>query len=269
MKRSLNVSIANITGTITLTDETLYQKLKIFFNTYETKSKPQFKIILNVANNDLKYYPKIFYPILIEPENNRLNIIEKSKKGCEPILAYLDPTVNICHLSTSAKFNYSKLIAVIRTCFHHYLEKNNGFFLHASSGVVNNNAYLFTGKPDSGKSTALNNLDPDYIVGEDAIAVKNLADNRSIVFSTPFRNERNNKGEIKAIYFPVKSKNKPKIEKEYPTQYISKIISNAMFSCYNSDHTDSVMNSIIEFCTNVPSFNLYCGKKTKLQEVIL
>ena len=67
-----------------------------------------------------------------------------------------------------------------------YLLKNSGFILHASACVYDNHAYIFIGKPNSGKSTTIKLLNKSFrAIADDSIIIKKV--NKSFsCYQTPF-----------------------------------------------------------------------------------
>jgi len=76
---------------------------------------------------------------------------------------------------------------IISNILQKYLEKNGGFMLHASGIIYNSKVLLFTGKPGSGKSTAMTLLSSKYSpIADDSIIV-GKSNEQYICYQTPFK----------------------------------------------------------------------------------
>jgi len=265
MKRNLNISIAGIHGRIVMEDTILYNELKKKFATYESGKPPGFKLFISGSFSDLKKDNNPHHPVVIESSKEKIAVVEYMNKNKKDILGYIDSTTQQCYIAPAHELNYSRLFSSIRACYHYFLEKNGGFFLHASSGTINGKTFAFTGKSDSGKTTALRNMKPDAIVAQDAAAIR-IHGKRPQVFAVPFRNDSNAMGEADAVFFPKKTKEKTKIVKKGLAQSITEITSNTLFaSPCDPTLINNVMETIIKFCMTVPAFNLYFKKDDNLQ----
>jgi hypothetical protein len=208
---------------------------------------------------------------MVRRENNpaRLwRIIEQQSARRHRALGIIDPPKNTCVIELNDGLHFSNLIAAVRTCFHFYLEQHNGFFLHAACGAVDGKAYIFTGKSDSGKTTALRNFNPEQIIAEDALAAR-VEHGRLSVFAIPFRSDKNARAEAHAFFFPQKASPPSRLEKQNPASTAAEVIANALYaSPHDAQLLDTVIQSITQFCRAIPGFNLYFSKNCNLQEAL-
>lgn len=79
-----------------------------------------------------------------------------------------------------------QLQSILRDILHELLMKDDGFILHGSASLINNQAYVFTGDSGAGKSTVVKLLLGDYKpLADDAIIIKKEG-NTYFCYQTPF-----------------------------------------------------------------------------------
>ncbi len=157
-------------------------------------------------------------------------------------------------------------MAFIRLCFQSFIEREKGFILHASCGLVGNKAYLFSGPSGAGKSTALKNLRPDKSITEDCLAIR-MNNGRPQAFALPHRGEMNVRAIPQAVIFPKKAQH-IKLIKESFDQAVSKIESNTLLSHRAKNIRNRVKETISGFCALVPAYTLKCPKDIDMRKVI-
>ena len=263
----MRIKIADIVGEIYFRDKGLKDYLQHFLHSYITNEKPYFKIAIYGTSSDLKMHTGRTYQVSVEDHKGKYNIVFNRGKQ-RFILGDIEPKERVCSLNLKKISNYSNLLQSIRVCFHFFIEREGGFFLHASCGTIDGKAYIFTGKHNSGKSTALKNLKPERVIAEDSLAIRNNGNTFS-VFSIPFRKETSRRGKAQAIIFPKKSTGSPRIERESITSSAAEVISNTMFSSPNNPQIiEPVIVNIIDFCSSVSRFSLYAQRDGDIREVI-
>lgn len=265
----LPVCIADLPAHILLDDTALFNRLEDFFSTYLTNDEPLFKIILKDSGQNMDKKPRDTYPVILQQDKNGLTIVERRSKKRYFVLGSMTPQNKTCTIDLNDHLHFSSLISAIRTCFHFYLEQNNGFFLHAACGAVNGKAYVFTGKSDSGKTTALNNFNPEQIIAEDALALR-VQRNRLSVFAIPFRSDKNARAKAHALFFPKKAAEPARLEKQNPASTAAEVIANAMYAApHDAQLLETVIQTITQFCRVIPGFNLYFSKNCNLQKALI
>ena len=159
------------------------------------------------------------------------------------------------------------LTSALRLCVQFFLERNCGFFLHASCGRVNGTGILFTGKSTAGKTTALHNLHPDAVIAEDAVALR-MKTGRIHVYAIPFRGENSSETVVRALFFPRKSTGTPKLIREAASAVVAELAANALF-CGPSESSlmNHVLSTISDCCTLIPGYSCYFDKSTDLLPV--
>jgi hypothetical protein len=266
-KEPISINISGIIIGIYSGDIELREKFEAFFSDYIVKSKPQYAIIIEGAAKDL--CPPLPYglPVVVESWGGYFSIIKKLDDG-NIVLANINGNTTECTFDLKTGVSYSDVISVLRTYIHFLIERQGGFWLHASCGKINGRAYIFTGKHNAGKSTALKNLKPDRTVAEDCLAVR-FIDGKPGVFSTPFRKEDSSTGIANAVIFPRKTRKVLKLIEDNLSRSFSEVTANTMFSApENKDIVNIVMNNILKFCTVVPAYTLYSTKTADLRKVV-
>jgi len=101
---------------------------------------------------------------------------------------------------------------ILREIVQKLLATNNGFVMHGSAVLDNNNnAHIFTGDSGAGKSTAMSLLSPENrALGDDSVIIRKEKD-RYYLYQTPLFEKNwlekdHNKYPVKNIYFLEKSK---------------------------------------------------------------
>jgi hypothetical protein len=265
----LKVTIAEVPFDVAIEDAALRGRVSRIFGTYLTAAeKPIFRIIFKGSYNPDRNSPPRHNPVTVEKRSGKYFVGEGSKDARRRPLGTIDARRHICCFTLDGSFHFSLIISAVRTCFLFFLERHDGFFLHASSGIVEGKAYTFTGKSDAGKTTALRNLNPERILAGDALAVRVRRGNPRI-FAIPFRGDRNACAPAQAVFFPRKFKGAPRVERESAAGAASELLANAMFSSpHNGSSVRPVLKTIDRFCRRVPGFNLYFPRSGSLREVI-
>ena len=127
---------------------------------------------------------------------------------------------------------YYELTAILRAICNTILERYNGFFFHCSCFEFEGNAYIFTAKSGTGKSTHTRLWrkvfgDKVTMINDDKPIIRLLND-KFFVFGTPWNGKHsisnNIKAPIKAVFYLHQAKEN-KVEKCEPIDAISKILS--------------------------------------------
>ena len=265
--KSLKIKIARTCGGIAADDGALNKILESYFRSYLSDEEPLFNIYIKGSYRNLNKPCGNGWPVFVRETKEVYEIIEKREKKTR-LLGIIDSRKNLCHIDIRKYFNYSNLIQALRACFHFFIEERGGFFLHAGCGVVSGKAYIFAGRHGAGKSTALRNLQPESVIAEDTVVIKNNGCD-SLVFSTPFRREENASGRVEALIFPRKFRGSPYKIKEPKAASASELISNALFSSpYSWRLVDSVVKNISLLCESTPGYRLYFPREGSIREVV-
>lgn len=160
---------------------------------------------------------------------------------------------------------YYELTAILRAICNTILERYNGFFFHCSCFEFEGNAYIFTAKSGTGKSTHTRLWrkvfgDKVTMINDDKPIIRLLND-KFFVFGTPWNGKHsisnNIKAPIKAVFYLHQAKEN-KVEKCEPIDAISKILSQTILP-----DSKTTMNTLLDmtekFVTDIPVFDLYCN----------
>lgn len=159
---------------------------------------------------------------------------------------------------------FYELTAILRAICYTVLEKYNGFFLHCSCLEYEKEAYVFTAKSGTGKSThsAIWRkvfADKVTMINDDKPIVRYI-DNKFYVYGTPWNGKHsisnNIKTPIKAIFYLHQSKENKAVKCE-PISAISKLLSQTVLP-----NSNALMNNLVDMLeklvSTTPMFDLYC-----------
>jgi len=159
---------------------------------------------------------------------------------------------------------YYELTAILRVICNTVLEKYNGFFFHCSCFEYEGNAYIFTAKSGTGKSTHTRLWrevfgDKITMINDDKPIVR-LIDDKFFVYGTPWNGKHsisnNIKAPIKAIFY-LHQAQENKVCKCEPLSAISKILSQTILPD-NKKAMNTLLDITEKFVTDVPVLDLYC-----------
>ncbi len=160
---------------------------------------------------------------------------------------------------------YYEITAILREICKVILEKYNGFFLHCSCLEYNGNAYVFTAKSGTGKSTHTRLwrkvFDNKVTMINDDKPIVRYIDDKFYIYGTPWNGKHsisnNIKAPIKAIFYLHQHKEN-KVIKCDPISSITKILSQTVLP-----DDKAVMNNLLDMIeklvTKTPIFDLYCN----------
>jgi len=266
MNYNLRFSIADIPFEINTERPSLARFLETYFSGYSNNCTPLWSIKINSASlSDSPITSDTIIPELNQESTDIWQIVVNSSEQTE--IGHINEIEKSCTINDYNTCGTYLLTSCIRLCVQFFLERSNGFFLHAASGTVNGKGILFTGHSTSGKSTALKNLIPEAIIAQDALALR-ICDDTPHVFAIPFRGERPAQSPLNAICFPRKWKGTPELRRDTIATVISEITSNALFCAPSSDlMMNSALSTITDVSMNIPGFDCLFDKTTNLHKV--
>lgn len=262
---TLHVTIALIPFEIISYRKSLNTFLSRYFSSYHTVIEPVFSIIIDSNGPGTDSISEQIIPELQHRDPGVFSIIDNALSGNS--IGLIDIPSKRCTLYISVFKNMYLLTSAIRICIQFFLERNDGFFLHAASGMVKGKGVIFTGESTAGKSTALQNLKPDNIVSEDAAAIR-FIENSAFIFSIPFKGDRSTTAPLDYICFPRKWTEKPQLQRIKSSDMILEITANTLFSAPSCDDIMNTVLSTIHLCSNtVQGYNCLFYKTTNLSSV--
>lgn len=163
---------------------------------------------------------------------------------------------------------YYELTAILRSICNTVLEQYNGFFLHCSCLEYEGQAYVFTAKSGTGKSThsklwreALG--DKVTMINDDKPLVR-LIDDTFYIYGTPWNGKHsisnNIKAPIKAIYYLHQAPSN-KATKCDPISAISKLLSQTVLPD-DKNSMNTLLNMLEKLVSKIPVFDLDCTIST-------
>ena len=155
---------------------------------------------------------------------------------------------------------------LIGSTFHKFLTRNNGFFLHSSAVVVDDEAYLFSAPCGTGKSTHtslwLKYLAPKnpFILNDDKPAIRIFEDG-IYAYGTPFSGKHdiseNKKVKLKAICF-LKRGETNSIRKLEPKEAIYLLLDQT-FRNLTTEEVEKLLDSLEIVLKEIPIYELHCN----------
>jgi hypothetical protein len=150
--------------------------------------------------------------------------------------------------------------SVLRIVHTLVLARSNGFLLHASSGVRNGRAYMFSGLSEAGKTTMASLAPPDVDLLTDEASYVRKVDGIYMAYGTPFAGEFGKQGKniaapIAAVYLLEKAAEN-RIDPVPPAQAIRRLMRNVLFFAHDDKLVQLVFESVCAFVAEVPILQL-------------
>lgn len=133
---------------------------------------------------------------------------------------------------------------VLMAFIEHFTFFKNIFFLHASSFIKNDKAYLFCGPSGTGKTTIIKAINQKQVLSDDIAVLKKIGKN-FFIFPSPFDNVKHKNYHFKGYHihkiFFLKQSDKTKfVRLDFPDA-LSQIISNNLFGIYILEKAKKIM----------------------------
>lgn len=162
---------------------------------------------------------------------------------------------------------YATGLAILRKLVEYIVQKKSGLLLHASAIKVGDDAYLFTAKSGTGKSTHAQNYKKAF--GEKAVILNDdkpiirLIDGEFYVFGSPWSGKANlnanDSAKIKGICKLERGETNS-IER-LPIDKAGVLILNQTVRFSREDMTDNLLQVIQQLLTKVRFYKLKCNKE--------
>jgi len=170
---------------------------------------------------------------------------------------------------SSNPYSFDSVLRIVHTLL---LARTGGFLLHASSGVRNGKAFLFSGLSEAGKTTMARLAPPDVaLLTDEASYVRKVGD-EYLAYGTPFAGELGEPGKnisapIAALYLLAKSAEN-RIEPIETSMALRRIMRNILFFAHDKELVQLVFESACAFVTKVPVFQLSFFPDQRVWELI-
>jgi hypothetical protein len=150
--------------------------------------------------------------------------------------------------------------SVLRLVHTLLLAPNGGFLLHASSGIRNGKAFLFSGVSEAGKTTMARLAPPDVTLLTDEVSYVRKTDAGYFACGTPFAGEFGEPGKnitapIAALYLLRKAPDNT-ISPIEPADAIRRLMRNVLFFAHDTELVRLVFDSVCTFVAAVPVHQL-------------
>lgn len=144
---------------------------------------------------------------------------------------------------------------IIRNIIQDLLVKSGGYILHASASKINNKAFIFLGKPNSGKSTIIKLLNKKYTALADDTVILKKDNNTFCFYQSPFIEKeywvkKSKKSFRLAGVFLLRKSNNFRITKITNKEYILRIMVNQLLT-----EKDNLKKQLKYLGSFVSSFN--------------
>jgi hypothetical protein len=170
---------------------------------------------------------------------------------------------------TSNPYSLDSVLRIVHTLL---LARKGGFLVHASSGIRNGRAFLFSGVSGAGKTTMARLAPPDTTLLTDEISYVTRQQGRYIAVGTPFFGElarvgENVKAPIEAVYLLAKG-SENKIEPIEGAGAVRGLMGNVLFFARDPEFVKLVFDAACDFVAHVPVKRLTFKPDTSVWELI-
>ncbi len=262
--KSINIIYLNIAG--------FY--IKIDFLPRLSRSKKYFKInnLYEKINKLLKDFIIIHKPQKIDlyiqiKKQNLLTINKKRSFYQYNYLVYYIEKDN--YIETYQHISISHFMFLLIRLLQKLLVRKKGFFLHASTSVINNDAFVFVGRPNAGKSTIIQLIRKAFTpIADDGIIIRE-ENAKFYLYQTPdpdkfpWISKSPHRFNIQKIFFLRKSKKLKMIKIEDKSKIFSLLINQLWTTDVSLPNQISTIKNFIDINNNF--YYLYFPKvKDKL-----
>jgi len=161
---------------------------------------------------------------------------------------------------------------VLRIVHTLVLARSGGFLLHASSGVRNGKAFLFSGVSEAGKTTMARLAPSDVALLTDEVSYVRKDGAGYVAYGTPFAGEfgepgKNISAPISALYLLGKAEENSVVRIE-PADAIRRLLRNVLFFAHDTELVRMVFEAACAFVAAVPVFQLSFFPDQRVWELI-
>lgn len=162
--------------------------------------------------------------------------------------------------------------SVLRLVHTLLLARSGGFLLHASSGVRNGKAFLFSGLSEAGKTTIARLAPGDVQLLTDEVSYVRKSGSEYTACGTPFAGELGEPGKnisapIAAVYLLVKAPEN-RVDQVAPAEAIRRLMRNVLFFAHDPELVRLVFAAVCAFVDAVPVFELSFLPDQRVWELI-
>lgn len=181
-----------------------------------------------------------------------------------------EPSSGRGSIRQSAKpYSIDSVLRIVHTLV---LARQNGFLLHAASGIRNGKAFLFAGVSGAGKTTISRLAPPDVILLTDEISYVRRQGVGYTAFGTPFTGELAKSGEnvsapVERLYLLAKGPEN-RIEPSPPGEAVRSLLANVLFFAEEEQFVRAAFYSAFEFVSRIPVSQLTFVPDYRVWEMI-
>lgn len=168
--------------------------------------------------------------------------------------------------------NPHSIDSVLRLVHTLLLAPKGGFLLHASSGIRNGKAFLFSGVSEAGKTTMARLAPSDVTLLTDEVSYIRKIDAQYTAYGTPFAGEFGEPGQnisapIAALYL-LRKASENTISTVNPAEAIRRLMRNVLFFAHDKELVHLVFASVCAFVEAVPIYQLSFFPDQRVWELI-
>ncbi len=256
------IEIGGLPIRLCVDDPSFLKQLKSRYATFVSSSRPRFEFEIDLAP-----------PGRVTPEEDvrvRWNSGRWSMERGD-FRADWDPAAGSgCIRQTPNPYSIDAVLRIVHTLL---LAKEGGFLLHASSGVRNGRAFLFSGVSGAGKTTIASFAPPEVTLLTDEVSYITRQGETYSAFGTPFAGElqkagANVRAPIAALYLLAKG-HENKIEPLDAVTATRALMRNILFFAGDPAMVKLVFESACDFASRVPVHRLTFMPDARVWELIV
>ncbi|MDP9037905.1 MAG: hypothetical protein M3O02_01365 [Acidobacteriota bacterium] len=232
-----------------------------FGDFFDDRATPQFQFRMDLVPPD-KFDPDADAEVWLEDGEWRM------QRG--DFLAEWSP--ERCRGTIRQSANPYSIDSVLRLVHSLLLAPAGGFLLHASSGIRNGKAFLFSGVSEAGKTTMARLAPSDVLLLTDEVSYVRKTDGGYTACGTPFAGEFGEPGQnvsapIAALYLLEKAAENS-IAPMAPAEAIRRLMRNVLFFAHDTELVRLVFASVCAFVAKVPVYRLSFFPDQRVWELI-
>ena len=224
------------------------------------------------AESEFSFSMELAPPDLSNPDADAEVWLENGEWRMErgDFRASWNPETHLGRIRQSA--NPYSIDSVLRIVHTLVLARNGGFLLHASSGIRNGKAFLFSGLSEAGKTTMARLAPSDVTLLTDEASYVRKVGARYMAYGTPFAGEfgepgKNVSAPIAAVYLLEKAAENRIVPVE-PAAAVRRLMRNVLFFAHDAELVRLVFESVCAFVAAVPVFQLSFFPDQRVWELI-
>ena len=260
-RAGLVIEVGGLPIRLCVDDPSFLNQLKSYYDSFISSSRPLFEFEVDLAAPG-RISPE--QDVHVQWDSGRWTM----RRG--DFHADWDPAAGQGRIrQTPNRYSVDAVLRIVHTLL---LAKEGGFLLHASSGVRNGHAFLFSGVSGAGKTTIARLAPPDVTLLTDEISYITRQGESYSAFGTPFAGDlqkagANLKAPIAALYLLTKG-DKNEMEPLDEMTAARELMRNILFFAEDPEMVKLVFESACDFVGRVPVHRLTFVPDARVWELI-